>query len=145
MLDAIAAGDVVLSPFLAAEGQKPGCEISVTGFAIPVGAQNPEAAYDYINWILTPEQNADWVLRPGAGFPALQSTRQSEQFQTPFYQQASAAISASACSPWSGSLERPLEAQKLIMNVVYKLIKEDPSADIAAELQTVQDEYNAAN
>jgi multiple sugar transport system substrate-binding protein len=145
MLDAIAAGDVVLTPFLAAEGQKPGCEISVTGFAIPVGAQNPEAAYDYINWILTPEQNADWVLRPGAGFPALQSARQSEQFQTPFYQQASEAISASACSPWSGSLERPLEAQKLIMNVVYKLIKEDPSADIAAELQAVEDEYNAAN
>ena len=66
MLDAIAAGDVVLSPFIAAEGQMPGCDIAVAGFGIPVGAKNPEAAHDYINWIMSPEQNADWVLRPAA-------------------------------------------------------------------------------
>ena len=33
----------------------------------------------------------------------------------------------------------------MIMKVVYRLIKEDPAADIATELQAVQDEYNAAN
>lgn len=145
MLDAIAAGDVVLSPFIAAEGKTPGCDIAVAGFAVPVGAKNPQAAYDYINWIMTPEQNADFVLRPGGGFPALKSARSSEQFQTPFYQQAGEAIGAAACSPWFGSLERPTEAQPMIMDVVYKLIKEDPTADIATELQTVQDEYNAGN
>ncbi len=145
MLDAIAAGDVVLSPYLAPEGQTPGCDVAVAGFAIPVGAKNPEAAYDYINWIMTPEQNADFVLRPGGGFPALKSVRTSESFQTPFYQQAAEVLSNSACSPWFGSLERPKEAQDMIMKAVYKLIKEDPAADIAAELQKVQDEYNAAN
>lgn len=145
MLDAIAAGDVVLSPFLAAEGKTPGCDVAVSGFAIPVGAKNPEAAYDYINWIMSPEQNADFVLRPGGGFPALKSVRASEEFQSPFYQQAGEAIAAAACRPWFGSLERPKEAQQMIMDVVYKLIKEDPTADIAAELQKVQDEYNAAN
>ena len=31
------------------------------------------------------------------------------------------------------------------MDVVYKLIKEDPTADIATELQKAQDEYNAGN
>jgi len=145
MLDAIAAGDVILSPFPAAEGQLPGCDIAVAGFGIPTGAKNPDAAYDYINWLMTPEQNADWVLRPGGGFPALTTTRASEQFQTPFYQQAGEVIAASECHPWAGSLERTAEAQTLIMGAVYKLIKEDPSADIGATLQAAQDEYNAGN
>ena len=39
----------------------------------------------------------------------------------------------------------PNEAKAMIMNVVYKLVKEDQTADIAAELQEVQDEYNANN
>ena len=145
MLDAIAAGDVILAPFPAAEGQLPGCEIATAGFAIPVGAQNPEAAQDYINWLMTPEQNADWVLRPGGGFPVLLTTRASEQFQTPFYQQAGEVIAASECHAWAGSLERTAEAQKLIMGAVYTLIKEDPTADIATVLQAAQDEYNAGN
>ena len=135
----------MLSPYLAPEGQTPGCDVAVAGFAIPVGAKNPEAAHDYINWIMTPEQNADFVLRPGGGFPALKSVRTSESFQTPFYQQAAEVLSNSSCSPWFGSLERPKEAQDMIMKAVYKLIKEDPAADIAAELQKVQDEYNAAS
>jgi multiple sugar transport system substrate-binding protein len=145
MLDAIAAGDVFLSPFLAAEGQTPGCDIAVSGFSIPVGAKNPEAAYDYINWVLSSEQNADFVLRPGGGFPALKSVRASEDFQTPFYQVAAEVLANSSCSPWFGSLERGKEAQDMIMKAVYKLIKEDPTADIATELQKVQDEYNAAS
>ncbi len=146
MLDAIAAGDVYLSPFIAAEGQVPGCGIESAGFGIPVGAKNPEAAYDYLNWLMTDAaQNADWVLRPGAGFPALKSIRASEAFQTPFYAQAGEVLEQSSCRPWQGSLERPAEAAQLAMAAVYKLIKEDPTLDIAAELQGVQDEYNAAN
>ncbi len=35
MLDAIAAGDVYLAPFLAAEGQKPGCGIGVAALSSP--------------------------------------------------------------------------------------------------------------
>ena len=146
MLDAIAAGDVFLSPFIAAEGQKPGCSIESTGFGIPVGAKNPEAAYDYINWIMTDSaQNADWVLRPGAGFPSLLSMRESEAFQTPFYQQAGETLAQSECHPWQGTLDRPADVQLLAMGAVYRLIKEDPTLDIATELQKAQDEYNAAN
>jgi len=146
MIDAIAAGDVFLSPFIAAEGQMPGCGIESTGFGIPVGAKNPQAAYDYINWLMTdPVQNTDWVLRPGAGFPSLLSIRESEAFQTPFYKQAGETLAQSECHPWQGSLERPADAQLLAMGAVYRLIKEDPTLDIAAELQQAQDEYNAAN
>lgn len=145
MLDAIAAGDVVLSPMFAAEGQQPSCGIEVQGFGIPVGAKNPEAAYDYINWIMSPEQNAEWVLGPGGGFPSLKTTQADELFQSPFYQEAAKVVNASACRPWYGTLERPEEAQKLVMATIYKLIKEDLSADIAGELTKTQEEYNAGN
>lgn len=145
MLDAIAAGDVILRPFVSVEGQEPGCSVEIGGFVMPVGAKNPEAAYDYINWLMSPEQNAEWVLGPGGGFPTLKTTQSDELFQTPFYQEAAKAVNASACRPWWGSLERPQEAQKLIMATIYKLIKEDPSADIAEELTKTQEEYNASN
>jgi multiple sugar transport system substrate-binding protein len=146
MLDAIAAGDVLLSPFIAAEGKMPGCGVEVAGFGIPVGAKNPDAAKDYINWLMTdPAQNADWVLRPGGGFPALKSTQSAEQFQTPFYKEAADVLSRSQCHPWYGSLDRTEEAAKLAVGAIYKLIKEDPTLDIAAELQRASDEYNAGN
>lgn len=143
MLDAIAAGDVYLAPFLAAEGHKPGCSIDVSAFSIPTGAQNPEGAYDYINWIMSAEQNAPWVLGPGGGFPVLKATQAHETFQTPFYKEAAEVTAASACRPWYGSLDRRQEARKLVVTTIYKLIKEDPTADIAAALTAAEEEYNA--
>jgi multiple sugar transport system substrate-binding protein len=146
MLDAIEAGDVVLRPFVAPEGEKPGCGLAVYTLVIPTGAKNVEAAHDYINWIMTePEQNADWVYRAAAGMPSLGATRNQPGFQSKFYEQAKAVEDASACRPVYGTLSRWDEARPMIMNVVYKLIKEDTTADIAAELQKVQDEYNANN
>jgi len=145
MLDAIAAGDVYLSPFISTAGHEPGCGNDVAGLVIPTGAKNPEGAHDYINWIMSPEQNADWVAGPGGGFPVLKTTQSHPLFQTPFYQAAAQAVGASACRPWYGSLPRPDEAQDMVMKVVYKLIKENPTADIAAELTKTQDEYNAGN
>jgi multiple sugar transport system substrate-binding protein len=142
MLDAIAAGDVILAPMPAPAGKKPGCDVNSVGFGIPVGAQNPQAAYDYINWLLAPEQNPDYVLGPGAGFPVLKSLQASERYQTPFYKQAAAAVNASSCRPWFGSLMDSAAAKKAIMTVVYKLIKQDPTADIATELQKAQDAFN---
>jgi multiple sugar transport system substrate-binding protein len=145
MLDAIAAGDIFLAPFVAAEGEKPGCNTGVSSFVIPNGAKNVEAAHDYINWIMSEEQNAAWVLEPGGGFPTLKTTQEDALFQTPFFQQAAEVTAASVCTPWYGSLERRDEAKKLIMTTIYKLIKEDPTADIAAALIAAEQEYNAGN
>ncbi len=142
MLDAIAAGDVYLAPYLAAEGQQPGCNIAASAFSIPTGAANVEAAYDYINWIMSPEQNAAWVLGPGGGFPALKATQSEALFQTPFYVQAAEAVAASSCHAWYGSLERRDEAKTLIVNTIYDLIKADPTADIATALTEAEEEYN---
>jgi multiple sugar transport system substrate-binding protein len=145
MLDAIDAGDVYLSPFFGANGHKPGCGLSIEGLAIATGAKNVDAAHDYINWIMSPEHNAQWVALAGGGFPVLKPSLSDEVFQTTFYRQATEVAEASACRPWYGTLERSSQARPLIMAAIYKLIKEDPTADIAAELQKVEDEYNAGN
>jgi ABC-type glycerol-3-phosphate transport system substrate-binding protein len=146
MLDAIAAGDVIMRPMFAPEGKTPGCGFDIQGVGIPASAKNVEAAYDYINWIMTDQDiYIKYVLGPGAGFPSLKSAQELPEMQTPFYQQAAIAINASVCRNHAGSLERPAEATDMIMNVIYKLIKEDQTADIATELQAVQDEYNANN
>ncbi|MGB3714467.1 MAG: extracellular solute-binding protein [Candidatus Promineifilaceae bacterium] len=145
MLDAIAAGDVFLSPFVSVDGQDPSCGVDVAGFVIPKGAKNLEGAYTYINWIMDPEQNAEWVAGPGGGFPVHKDTQEHELFQQPFYVEAAKAVGASSCRPWYGSLLRPNEAQDLVMQAIYKLIKEDTSADIAEVLTATQEEYNAAN
>ena len=145
MLDAIAAGDVYLTHFIAAAGQKPGCGISVAGLVIPVGAKNVEGAHEHINWIMDQGQNANWVVGPGGGFPVLKATQSDPLFQTPFYKEAAEAVGASHCRQWFGSLLRADEAQDMVMKGIYKLIKEDPTADIATELIKVQDEYNAGN
>jgi multiple sugar transport system substrate-binding protein len=142
MFDAINAGDVYLAPMIAAAGQKPGCGADVTAFAIPVGATNVEGAQDMINWILSPEQNPAFVLGPGAGFPALKTIQETEQFQSKFYQQAAEVVAASNCSMYLPTITDNKGASIAVMNAVYKLIKEDPTADIAAELQKAEDEFN---
>lgn len=142
MFDAMTAGDIYLAPMPAGPGGIRGCGASLSGLGIPVGAQNVEAAYDYINWVLTPEQNPAYVLGPGAGFPVVKSVQATEQFQAPLYKQAAEAVSVSTCRPPFPTITDSVAASKLIMNAVYKLIKTDPTADIATELQKAQDEFN---
>ena len=144
MLDAIAAGDVILDHMFAPEGQTPGCGNDVAGFSIPVGARNVEAAYEYINWLMTEEQNPKFVLGPGAGFPALTTMLEAEEFAIPFYQEAGKALSGSVCTPYYGSLINRELASELVMNAVYKLVKENPTADIYTVLAEAEAEYNAA-
>ena len=143
MFDAIAAGDIILAPSFAAPGQKPGCGILVDALGIPRAAKNPEAAKDFINWVMSSADiNAQYVLGIGAGFPALKPVQSQPSFQIPFYKEAADAINASACAPTEGSLKRVEEAKVIVSNVIYKLIKEDPSADILTELTKAQEEYN---
>lgn len=142
MFDAIDAGDVYLAPHPAPEGSKPGCGAYVAGLSIPTGAKNVEAAHDFINWMMTPEQNPAYVLGPGAGFPVLKSIQAAEQFQSKFYRQAAQVVSASDCRIVWPTITDVTAADEAVMNAVYKLIKTDPTADIAAELHKAEDEFN---
>jgi multiple sugar transport system substrate-binding protein len=146
MLDALAAGDVILRPMFAPEGNEPGCQTALQAFAMPVGAVNAEGFHAYVNWLMTDaERNAQYVVVLGAGFPTNLGLLDNELYETPFYKEAVAAIEASDCTPYIGSLMNPIEGRTLVMNAIYKLVKEDQTADISAELQAVQDEYNDAN
>jgi multiple sugar transport system substrate-binding protein len=141
MVDAINAGDIKLSSFFAPAGKQPSCSTSYSGYVIPKGAKNLDGAHEYINWIMDPKNNADWVQNIGGGLPTQVSEGKEAAFQTPFYQQALAATEG-LCRPWSGSLTKLPDAKKIIATAIYHLIKEDPQADIASTLQAAQDEYN---
>ncbi len=142
MFDAIAAGDVYLAPSVAPEGKKPGCGADASGFGIPVGAKNVDAAHDFLNWLETADQNPAFVVGPGAGFPANTDILKTDTFNTLFYQQAAKVVAASDCRMAFPTITDVTGASKAVMGAVYKLIKEDPKADIATELQKAQDEFN---
>ena len=141
--DAVAAGDAYLAAFPAPAGKTPGCNLAASGLIVPVGAKNLEGAREYINWIMTPDQNPQFVLGAVGGFPALKASLSNPSFQTPYFQQGAKVVAASACRPWFGTLTKPAVAQPIVMTALYKLIKEDPKADIAAALKKAQDQYNA--
>ncbi len=142
MIDAIDAGDVILKPFPAGPGGQHGCAAAFMALYIPTGATNVEGAYDLINWVLSPKENPAYVLGPGGGLPVLKSVAAAEQFQSKFYQEAIAVASESNCKlPWPTIVDITA-AKTEVMNAVYKLIKTDPTADIATELQKAEDEFN---
>jgi multiple sugar transport system substrate-binding protein len=145
MLDAIAAGDVYLAPMFAPEGQTPGCGNEIQGVSVPVGAQNLDAAHAFINWIMEPDQNPEFVLGPGAGFPANTAMLDAPELDLPFYHAANEALQSSVCTPWAGTLERQDEAKEVIMTAIYKVVKEDPTADIVEVLSAAEAEYNSGN
>ncbi|HUH97313.1 MAG TPA: extracellular solute-binding protein, partial [Anaerolineales bacterium] len=144
-LNAVTAGDIYLSPFFSAvAGQKPGCNIDITGLAIPVGATNLDGAHAYINWLLSAEENASFVAALG-GFPALTTSQSDPLFQQAYYTEASKVLTQESCKPWFGSLVDPAAAQPIAMTVLYQLIKQNPNADMAAALTSAQDQYNSTH
>ena len=142
IFDAINAGDLYLAPMVAPEGKKPGCGAGLTALGIPVGAANVEAAHDFVNWLLTPEQNPAYVQGPGAGFPTLKSIEDTPQFQTQFYKEAAQVVAASDCAMPFPTVTDATGAAAAVMNVVHRLVKQDPTADIATGLQKAEDEFN---
>jgi multiple sugar transport system substrate-binding protein len=144
-LDAVAAGDIYLSPFFSTvAGQKPGCNIAGTGVGIPVGAKNVDGAHAYINWLMSTEENADFVGSIG-GFPSLEASMTASAFQIPYYKQAEQVLTQETCKPWYGSLNNPAAAMPIVTNVIYQLIKQNPTADIGQALTEAENEYNSSN
>lgn len=144
-LDAVAAGDIYLSTFFSAvPGQKPGCNIASTALAIPVGAKNVDGAHDYINWLMSSQENAAFVAGIG-GFPARTDSMSDPLFNTAYYTQAKKVITQEACKPWYGTLKNPDAAAPIVMNAMYTLIKQNPTADIAKTLDAAATEYNNNN
>ena len=143
--EAVNAGAVKLAPFVAVEGQKPGCMLDLFGFVVPRAAKNVDGAKAYINWVMDKKNMTDWIVNAGGGFPTSTSMRAEPTFQTEMYKQAQAVGAASACKPWYGSLTHIPEAKKIIANALFDLIKAKPDADIAATLGKADEEYAKLN
>ena len=144
MEQAVADGAVAVAPYVAPEGMTPGCHIDVFGFVIPNGAPNRAGAEAYINWTMDPTNYIPWVLEAGGGVPVRLSQREDDAFQSLIFQQGLAAVAASACKPWFGSLTRIPEAKSIISTTMFDLVKGDPTADIAERLTAAEEEYNNA-
>jgi multiple sugar transport system substrate-binding protein len=142
---AVNDGAIKLAPFIAPEGNTPGCSLDIFGFVVPRTAKNVEGAKAYINWVMDPKNTVDWIANAGGGFPASAALQADPTFQTELYKQAQAVSAASACEPWFGSLRRIPEAKKIVTTTIYDLLKTKPDADIAAELTKAEAEYNAGN
>ena len=123
-------------------GKKPGCSTGIAALAIPVGAKNPDGAKEFINWTLSQEQNPAYVVGPGGGLPVLKSIQPYRSSRPRSTSRRLTIAAASDCKVIWPSVINTTGAQTAIMNAVYKLIKTDPKADIAAELQKAQDEFN---
>lgn len=145
MEDAVNAGVMGLAPIFAPEGATPGCHMDVFGFVIPNGAKNVDGAKAYIDWIMQKDRSVQWVLRAGGGIPVASSVREDAAFQTEIFKQAAAALDASDCKPWYGSLSRIPEAKKIITETMFDLLKGNPNADVAAALAAAEAEYNSGN
>ncbi len=144
MIDAINAGEVKLASFPAGPGKTSGCGTDYGTLIIPKGAKNLEGAQAYINWLMDPKQNAEYVFGPGGGIPTSSATAKDPLFSTSFYKQGIAATTG-LCTTWYGSLTNTPDAAKIIATAIYNIIKGDVKSDIATVLTKAETEYNKAN
>jgi len=63
-------------------------------------------------------------------------------FQAPYYKESIAALAASVCKVQYPTIADTGGANKAVMQAVYTLVKQNPTADIATTLQKAQDDYN---
>ncbi len=134
------AGKVDFAPPLAMPDGKPVSTALATGWAIPRGAANVDGAKAFIDFQMTTARDAKYALAYGA-LPALNSSAANPGFQTPYWE-AVAQYLKDYGIPAPALIEYD-KGTTLLADTLTKLIT-DPSKNIAAELKTSQDEYNAS-
>ena len=144
MIDAINAGDVKLAPFPAGPGKTSGCGTDYSTMMIPKTAKNVDGAETYINWLMDPKQNVDFVIGPAGGIPTEGATAKDPAFSTTFYKEGIPATNG-LCTTWYGSLTNIPDAKKIIATEIYNIIKGDQKSDIATVLTKAENDYNNAN
>lgn len=133
------AGKMGFAEPLAAPGGKPVAFAVSTGWAIPKGAVNVDAAKAFIDAQMTTKSNRDFAVAYGA-LPSLTSALADDAFQTPYWK-AVAQIQKDYALP-APSLSDYDKGLTLLGDTINKLIT-NPSLDIMKELQAAQDEFNA--
>jgi multiple sugar transport system substrate-binding protein len=136
---ALEAGELAFAPPITAPGGEPFSLTLATGWGVPRGAPNVEAALAFIDFQMTTARNAAFAVGYGA-LPAMISAAAADTFQTPYWlgvaqYQREYGIGAPA-------LEEYQRALTLLAESFVRLIT-DPSLDIMAELEASQADYNA--
>lgn len=138
--EALTAGALGIAPPLAAPGGKPVSNVSTSGFAIPAGAKNAEAAKAAINYLMDSKRTADFAVAFGA-LPTLGASLRDPRFaESAYWRQIQQVV-----DEYGRSVE-PLadydRAMQKLSDTIVTLIQ-NPRADIMAALQRAQDEVNA--
>jgi multiple sugar transport system substrate-binding protein len=136
--DAFDAGELMFAPPLSAPDGEPRSMILATAWAIPFGSENVEGAQAFINAQMTTDENIEFAVAYGA-LPTLMSAAENDAFSSAYWQaaaqyQAESGIAAPAWQNYD-------EALRLLSTAIVNIVTND-DADILAELQAAQDEYN---
>lgn len=134
------AGKLGFAPPLSAPNSKPVSFAQMTGWAIPQGAVNVDAAKAFIDFEMTTERNVTYAIAYGA-LPTMESALKADAFQTPYWQ-AVIKYQSDFAQPAAGLIEYD-KGITALSDTINKLLT-DPSKDIAQALKSSQDEYNAS-
>jgi multiple sugar transport system substrate-binding protein len=133
------AGKMGFAAPLAAPNSKPVAFSVATGWSIPVGSPNVEAAKAFIDFQMTAERDATFAVAYGA-LPSMTPALADKAFQTPYWQ-AVEQYQKDYAQPAPNLIDYD-RGTTLLADTINKLMT-DPSKDIVKELKASQDEYNA--
>ncbi len=133
------AGKMGFAPPLAAPNGKPVAWAVGTGWAIPVGSPNVDAAKAYIDFQMTTERDATFAVAYGA-LPSMTSALADKAFQTPYWK-AVAQYQKDYAQPAPNLID--YDKGTIILGDTINKLMTDPSKDIMTELKAAQDEYNS--
>ncbi|MFN8528604.1 MAG: extracellular solute-binding protein [Anaerolineae bacterium] len=139
VLTAAEEGRLGFAPPLAFEdGGDPMVNVYATGWGIPVGSPNEEAAKAFINYTMQTQLNADFAVSYGA-LPAMLSAQADPRFSTPYWQTIAEYQNAyGAPVPFLIDYNRGMAA----LADVFARTLADPNLDAMQALQDAQDNYN---
>ena len=136
--DALEAGELGFAPPLAAPDSQPYSVLLATGWAVPEGAANPDAAKAFIDFEMTTARNIAFAIGYGA-LPSMISGLADEAFQNSVL--AGRRGISEGVRHWLAAAGGLSARADHAGRVITRLIT-DPSLDIMAELQASQDDYN---
>lgn len=131
--------ELKIAPPISAPGGKPVSLITGHGWAIPVGAKNVDAAYDFINYMMLPEPNAQIAYAYG-GLPTVNDAFLDARYADSLYWQAVIEMFETYAVP----MDPIVDYDKVLLKMSDTVIKlvQNPNLDIMQELQKVQNELN---
>ncbi len=139
-LEAIKAGDIVLSSYLTAPGSKPVTVLDGVCWAVPKGSKNIKGAQAYIDFMMKTQVNADIAFAWG-GVPTIIEAADDPRYSESVYWSKVVEYMAAYAQPME-PINNYDEATLKFVDIAIELVH-DTSKDIMKVLKKAQDEMNA--